>query len=510
MPPEEALAHYARILQARRETPKIDFKLELSPEGDALAEVVKDFCALANSHDPTDPKQRQGLLFIGVENDGTVRGLPAQFDHDALELRLTQRLERRVGPTLRFTVSRPIPDTASGHSYAVVTIEPPPHLPYLVLQETGRVLAGQWFVRRNSTTVLAGPDEFAELHRRLLAQEAQPIRSGLDRLAGEVAVMREELARAQLRGGVGQTVSPTDRADVPLAEAIRAEYAPKEMHLVARIRQLGRELTTRILEIDEHHLAARERTTAESLKAALSALEEAARPLAETAFEISAYIDHPEVWSAVALALEETANAAVIDRIAIDGAIAPLLWYPITLCAYAAAVAAVIRHRYAALVPMLTGTYDRGKFPLMRVVRVLPRAEEFYRHITESRHCAPLAERALQTMVGPAGWFRYRVELDPDLTGYSAEIVLSLVWMTTSAQTDRVQPDHPLPGAYLYQWRHTEALHAWMAREQTALRAAWPALPQLLAAVDQSAGKYGNGGCLVEFQSKLAGTLIGP
>lgn len=507
MPTEEALDHYQSILRAGQETPKIDFKLEFNPEGEGLSEVVKDFCALANSSDPAAPEQRQGLLFIGVDNNGTVRGLPPGFDHDALELRLTQRLGQRIAPPMRFSVSAPIQDEASGQTYAVIAIQPSQGLPYLAMQESGRVQPGQWFVRRNSMTVLAGPEEFADLQRRLLAQEAQPLRSGLDRLAGEIAVLREELASAQIRLATGQVTSPTELSTIPLAEAIRQQYAPKETHLVSRIRQLGRELTAEILRIDEEFLLARERTTAVALNAALDALEAAARPLVETVFEVSAYVQEATVWEAVAQALEETVNTTVVDRLRIDGAFAPFLWYPVTLCAYAAAVAAVIQHQYSQLVPMLSGSYDGGRFPLMRVVRVLPRAEEFYRHVTGDHHCAPLARRALMTMVGPAGWFTLRVQRKPEVTGYFAEIVLSLVWMVIGAERAGQVEGSPLHGSFLYQRMFISELHDWMKREREALQVTWPNLPELLALFDRTAGLYGSDGCFVEFQSHLAQAL---
>ncbi|MBZ9715509.1 ATP-binding protein [Deinococcus multiflagellatus] len=510
MPPE-ALARYREILARGQETPKIDFKLQFNPEGDGLAEAVKDFCALANSFDPADPDQRQGLLFVGVRDDGGVQGLPDDFNHDTLTLRLTQRFERRVAPPMRFTVSPPILDEASGQSFAVIAIEPPVHLPHLAIQEVGRVQPGQWFVRRNSSTVLAGPEEFAELHRRLLAQEIHPMRSGLDRLAGELAVLREELGRTQARvGGGGSSVQPTDLADVPLAEAIRQEYAPKETLLLSRIRQLGRDLVARVLEIEAAHLTAGERITAEHFEAALTALEEAARPMAEVGFEISAYVDDARVWEAFALTMEDVVNAVVTGRVREDGALAPVLWFPFILCAYAAATAAVIHRRYHQLVPMLTGTYFQGKLPIMRAIRVLPRAEEWYRRATDSRQCAPLAIRAVNAMTGAAGWFAHRVPRDPEVTGRFAEIVLSLVWMATNSKLNPGDQAHPLPGAFLYEWRHGDALHRRVRQDRDELRSGFPNLPDLLRDFDKNASRYSEGGCMVHFHSQLANALTEP
>lgn len=505
MPSEEALERYQRILTSGQETPKIDFKVEFRVEGEARGEIIKDFCALANSVDPNQLDQRQGLLFIGVNDDGTVRGLPAQFDHDQLSLQLTQFLNQSVAPSMRFTVSPAIPDARSGQEYAVIEIEPAATLPYITLRDAARVQPGQWYVRRNSSTVLAGPEEFADLHRRLLDREVQPLRSGLDRLAGEVAVLREELARTQVRGMPG--VSPVELADVPLAEAIRQEFAPRHSLLISRIHQLGRELSSQVVDIYTHHLASPQKIRAPQFDAALSALEAAARPLVEVGFEISAYVEEPDVWSAYAATLEDVVNITVVDRIRIDGELAPVLWYPVILCAYAVALAAQMHHRYQHLVPMLSGGYDRNQFPLMRVVRVLPRAEEWYAHVTQVQRCAPLAERIITTLVGTAGWFTPRFHRDPQVAGYFAEILLSLVWMKASQAYSDSERLHALPGAYLYQWSHSAELHAKAARERDALHAAFPDLQYLLAEFDRSVPRFGDGRCGVSFTARLVDTL---
>jgi hypothetical protein len=110
-------------------------------------------------------------------------------------------------------------------------------------------------------------------------------------------------------------------------------------------------------------------------------------------------------------------------------------------------------------------------------------------------------------MVGPAGWFTHRTRRQADTTGYLAEIVLSLVWMTTNSQVEKRQEQYPLPGAFLYQRSHTARLHNWLRADKAALQAAWPDLATLFMLFDRNASEYRDGGCFIDFKSQLTSTL---
>ena len=509
-------ATYLNVLQAGKETTKVEFKRMIQPEGDGLAEVIKDFCAIANAEPQDDEDDRTGLLFLGVEDDGTVSGLPADFDHDAFERRLTQRLEHRVAPPLRFTVTPPITDPLTQCTFAVVRLHAPTLHPHIVMRECGPVRAGGWYTRRGALTVLAGPEELATLQRRVIAREVQPLRYTLDRLSAELDLLRQQAVQHAAPGPLAPTVNSGELSDVALAEVIRQQFAPKEESIITRLRQQGRDLADQIIHLHDTHFGMPSGVTGDQLKVGIAALEAAARPMAETIFEVSAFVDDERVIRTVAEILEDVVERTVVDRIAIDGELAALLWYPITLCAYAACEAAVIHGRYTHLIPMFTGAYDQERFTLLRVVRVLSRAEQWYTRVTGSRECAPLARRAVQTTIGAGGWFTARAGRNSEWVGHFAEIILSLVWMQINSTFEGLSAEQrakalPLPSGVFYRRQAARHIEGLLKRQAPALQAAWPDLKDWLRVFDANAKRYsGEDGCFFEYHPHLTEVLDEP
>lgn len=284
------------VLKARTENPKCDFKREVNLGGEQFGELVKDLCALANTDD--DRYGGKGVLLLGVEDDGSVSGLPDTFHADEFSQQLTQRLKTLVSPPLRFEVHPPIQDPDGGERWSAIVIDPPDLLPHLTIAQTGRVTAGQWFIRHNTTT-LAGPEEFAKLHRRLINLEIRPLQSGLDRVAADLSILREDVARLRVDALTGRMTSPADVPGVSVAQAVRAQYETAETRLAARIRQQGRELTSAIVSSWEDGWSAPSRLSAEAFEAVLGQLENLARPIAETAFEVIAHVDDDRILTAL-------------------------------------------------------------------------------------------------------------------------------------------------------------------------------------------------------------------
>jgi ATP-dependent DNA helicase RecG len=136
---DEGLSRAIPALRKMGEGERLDYKADFPESTDRLGQLV---AAMATSGG--------GTILIGVENNGTVVGLPAstECERDQLLLR-TQGIMRGVRPSVKFRLS-----LASDENRLVLVIEIQASQDYPVFYHDGRP-----YVRHGSETRRAEPDE---------------------------------------------------------------------------------------------------------------------------------------------------------------------------------------------------------------------------------------------------------------------------------------------------------------------------------------------------------------
>ncbi|MDO8586623.1 MAG: ATP-binding protein [Armatimonadota bacterium] len=121
-----------------------DSFVERKPEGANRRELRRELVAFANSV----PHDREAVLFIGVDDNGVVKGVG---NADKLQKTLREIAERDCYPPIRYAV-----DVLSTSDGAVVAVTIPP-------SKARPHFAGPAFVRVGSETNIASEDLFNEL-----------------------------------------------------------------------------------------------------------------------------------------------------------------------------------------------------------------------------------------------------------------------------------------------------------------------------------------------------------
>ena len=139
-------------LIAEGEGPTTEFKAEVPSEP---LKMMKSVAAFANGEG--------GTILVGVANDGSIPGVPADFQGPDGEDRLTNMIRNWINPLPPFNV-RPVElETPRGPQLILVVYVDPGGSPPYGAGTTLETL--RYFVRRGATSFPAGPDQIRELAR---------------------------------------------------------------------------------------------------------------------------------------------------------------------------------------------------------------------------------------------------------------------------------------------------------------------------------------------------------
>lgn len=200
-----------RELAARKESASLDFKevdYDWSPTAKkkSNSELAKDLMAFANS---LQANSGPGYILIGVQDDGTIVGVPPVSHQD--DAALHQKVQGLLNKTPHFSY---VPVEVDGVSVGAYEIRPGGR-PYFPLKDSGSIRRHVALHRNGSSTDLASPTMILEW-----AREDDP--DGHRRRALE---LRKLEAEAQVHGRL-QNLGTTTSA--------------QEAHLKLRIENLGR------------------------------------------------------------------------------------------------------------------------------------------------------------------------------------------------------------------------------------------------------------------------------
>ncbi|ABW34968.1 Divergent AAA-4 ATPase related protein (plasmid) [Deinococcus geothermalis DSM 11300] len=338
-------ADLAEILRHRDEGPQVEFKRVLHTSGDDWGETVKDLCALANTGGTAF--HGYAYLLVGVDDGGTVVGLPENLDHDTLERQLTDKLRPAVAPPLRFHVTPP--RQHEGGAFLAIVIPPSTTGPHIIAGTgTGRATPGAWFVRNGKKADLAGPQDYARLVARIVDTYVAPLERAHQDLTTRYAALREDLDRLRVQVATGRGPDPADLSEVPTASLLQQHFSTPESRLAGRIRQEGLRFAGRQDEVWNPAwwaiiAADGPATSPEEARQIFRTLEELAQPLTLTVAQAVASGAEWAVGAAVdALRLAGGRLTVPMGRSSTDtGQV--LRTYPLTLVLHAAAVVAAER-----------------------------------------------------------------------------------------------------------------------------------------------------------------------
>ncbi len=162
-------ANLIETLLWKPENDTLDFKREQYPlsSKDEKGELIKDILAFANSWKTSD-----AYILVGVDEKPGGRGSVCGVTHHLAESNLQQMVNSKTNRPVRFEY---IPTQVDGQDVGVIKIRHKQDRPLYVLKGIGRLKANAVYVRRGSSTAVAGDDEVAQMVRFASLQEPDPI-----------------------------------------------------------------------------------------------------------------------------------------------------------------------------------------------------------------------------------------------------------------------------------------------------------------------------------------------
>lgn len=485
----------AAALARPTEGSKLDFKRQLNLTGNDLGEFLKDVLAIVNTDDPEHFRD-YGFLLLGVNDDGTLHGLDPQLDVAGLGNRIDQLLREYVSPVPTVHVA-----TGLQHGqgqYAALVIPASQQQPHMIVRNTGTARRGDWWVRSGKHAVLAGPEDYQRVLRKVVDRAVAPLGDRIGQVSGALEALERRFDNQFL---VTMTGKRPDAADVPgvtTAMLMREGRIPEEVvlarHLEGTVREfqqqfaeLYRGYTEQQLYAARHDLAAwRER---------IGALEALSRPLGEALGTAVMYQDgtlDEDVFSAL-LTVCDTVSASAYgstwDSLGRERA------YPLVVLLFTVFVAAVKAGQGTLLRRIGTAVRPQPHtlFPLLAATRRLVLDDDrFATFGLVPRSCATASQRVLNVVAGPEGW------LAGDLLGWEreplaqqADLMQSLVIVDADAtRTDGFRAMGPLASVSMYDARVVQAAQALLEKPGLTATALARPVKDVLTDYVQALGGY--------------------
>ena len=395
------------------ETAKVDFKVSLSTSMNAAekVELAKDINALVNVD--SDGHSGFGFLIFGARRGELVGGISclAADSADHTSSTISKIVSEYLAPCpilrlLRF-------DEPSKGSWGVLLVAPSEEQPHIFVKEySGNPKRGDWFVRVNDTTQLAGPADYVRVLTKRTGRAS-------DRYERQIQDLTLRLARLETESSLSvllprflqlkedsQSDSPApiltagDDLHTRIRRTLTSPTSAIEDDLLAHAARLQTTLDADPAECPW----ALHRPTTEVAERCLGYMETAAKPLVLAVAAVARY-DREEHLN---LAIERAFGLLAVEPDLIPGRNYSepgrnLRLYPLALLIYSLVLASLYERRSGALTRVLRlRLYSRDREtpgPLIDSLLAVGRLDDVFNAAANTQNAIPFAGR-IRTVLG--------------------------------------------------------------------------------------------------------------
>lgn len=467
--PEELEMLLLDLVRQGFEGSKVDFKKEMPVSNAAQkADFLKDTLAFVNTRD--EHYHDYGFLIYGVEGGEIVGVPPSHPSGETFQTHLENLIRQYISPFVPISV---MSFDHEGKNWGVVMTPPSNNRPHLIFKDyvvahgqgdPNKSLArGQWFVRRGSTTDVAGPEDYARILRETIVGTIGPLEDSLKSLRVFYESLDSKVDSLLSRQQVSTPRIPTQTLDDDLRQ--NGEFGETvKLDLPSRFQQKLRgpddPLLTDLLgeaselqawlEAGDSDLPwnfGQGTPQPEELQAIITLVEGKTETLLKSLAVILANDDKSRFDNTVLMVVKLLAKeGGAPPHTAYNRNLDYLRKYPLTLVMYTLFVFGVHYNRSKLLKKVLVvpyrQRYERSPETIIQGIWSVHRAGDMFNQALQSRQCDPVKSRLFNYFkLNLLPLIPYEEE---EKVFFEGEFILAL------AALDRPTSEYPWPGLYVY------------------------------------------------------------